>query len=211
MSLEEFCDNCRGINGGHDLPRAFLAALYASVRGREIRAHPESGGGGGGDGGEAPRDEAPSLERWRYLAQRRGLPSSPAKIAPPPAQLEAELCAQLCPVALRAAAGALQAAPAGGTPTAGAQEPPWRAALRVCVASVQLEARRCGPQPPRALSWLVSWLCEQSQLPALVGRADRAAAFAGGTCGRQRSRQPRSDTAPRGWRACAPRVGGRRP
>ena len=98
MTLEEFADNNRGINNGHDLPPAMLAALYASVGAREILAHPEeqpeeSGGGasgGGGGGGPAAAAaaaaqkqqyeaaaaaEPPSHARCAYLRLRRGLPS----------------------------------------------------------------------------------------------------------------------------------------
>ena len=37
MTCDEFVRNNRGINGGEDLPRPFLASLYSSIRRNEIR------------------------------------------------------------------------------------------------------------------------------------------------------------------------------
>ena len=126
MTLAEFADNNRGINGGADLPLALLASLYTAVQAREIRAHPEAqpeggdsgggcGGGGSGGSGSGPGGvgEPPSHDRCAYLRLRRGLPSSEAGEAAPPAddssalraaplELEAHLSFQLCPVVLQA-------------------------------------------------------------------------------------------------------------
>ena len=74
MSLEQFVDNNRGINGGHDLPPQYLAALYASVAAQEIVPPAEDDAADakadadGADGGGPP-----SPHRLRYLRLRRSL------------------------------------------------------------------------------------------------------------------------------------------
>ena len=42
MTADEFVRNNRGINGGEDLPREFLRALYASIAADEIRISSEA-------------------------------------------------------------------------------------------------------------------------------------------------------------------------
>jgi len=42
MTADEFVRNNRGINGGEDLPRDFLRALYASIAADEIRISSEA-------------------------------------------------------------------------------------------------------------------------------------------------------------------------
>ena len=42
MTVDEFVRNNRGINGGEDLPREFLRALYVSIAADEIRISSEA-------------------------------------------------------------------------------------------------------------------------------------------------------------------------
>lgn len=42
MTVDEFVRNNRGINGGEDLPREFLRALYTSIAADEIRISSEA-------------------------------------------------------------------------------------------------------------------------------------------------------------------------
>ncbi len=45
MTVDEFVRNNRGINGGEDLPREFLRALYTSIAADEIRISSEAQAG----------------------------------------------------------------------------------------------------------------------------------------------------------------------
>lgn len=45
MTLEDFVRNCRGINGGEDLPKWFLSQVYDSIAAVEIRMSDEAGVG----------------------------------------------------------------------------------------------------------------------------------------------------------------------
>ena len=90
MGLEAFLKNNKGINGGADLPPAYLEALYWAVVNEEIRAHelapPSAAPTGHGapslaaaqhsaqrDGATAAVQQAlpPMRSRWRFLRQRR--------------------------------------------------------------------------------------------------------------------------------------------
>ena len=90
MGLEAFLKNNKGINGGADLPPAYLEALYWAVVNEEIRAHelapPSAAPTGHGapslaaaqhsaqrDGATAAVQHAlpPMRSRWRFLRQRR--------------------------------------------------------------------------------------------------------------------------------------------
>ena len=100
MGLEAFLKNNKGINGGADLPPAYLEALYWAVVNEEIRAHelapPSAAPIGPGaptmalpsspaaqrDGATAAAQHAlpPMRSRWRFLRQRR---AAAAAAAPP--------------------------------------------------------------------------------------------------------------------------------
>ena len=128
MSAEQFVKNNKGINGGADLPRQYLLALYDAVARDEIKAHelapPHQSQGQPPVAPSAPAPpttaSAASLARSRYLRQRsqarkaaRGAsPESRAQAAAPLSsgsceQVQRVLVSQLVPTACMLATSSL--------------------------------------------------------------------------------------------------------
>jgi hypothetical protein len=85
MKLEEFVRNNRGINGGKDLPREYLEALYLEIKSRELMVDaavtdlsaPAAGGAGGG-GRSLYSDDA----SWMKLLRKGLADQAPASFTP---------------------------------------------------------------------------------------------------------------------------------
>lgn len=181
MSADQFVSNNRGINGGADLPREYLEALYVAVVTEEIQAHDLGGGGKAGGGGQHAPPRVPSAARWQYLAQRersltqrelsltRTAAGRPAESVPPPPTLEAQahLFRSLAPVALGAAAAVLSppssAAPIDEAEAAAAADG-WSSGVRTVLACVRLSAAHGGLD--ETMNAAIRLLCDASELDA---------------------------------------------